>query len=40
MKPIPANFIDDFPLDLGEEYQPLRRALKEVFHSMFWANMR
>jgi len=28
MKPIPANFIDDFPLDLGEEYQPLRRALK------------
>ncbi|MEQ8382315.1 MAG: tetratricopeptide repeat protein, partial [Coleofasciculus sp. A1-SPW-01] len=28
MKPIPANFIDDFPIDLGEEYQPLRRALK------------
>jgi tetratricopeptide (TPR) repeat protein len=28
MKPMPANFIDDFPIDLGEEYQPLRRALK------------
>jgi len=23
-----SNFIDDFPIDLGEEYQPLRRALK------------